>query len=131
MGSRSADARRAAHEDGLRAEALVARRLVSAGWNLVARNWVGAGGELDVVVVRDGRLRFVEVKARAPGDLDGLDAIGPGKRRRLVQAARAFLDQWTEPVQEACFTVALVHLPDAPAGLDQARVEWLDDAFDA
>ena len=116
------------------AEQVAADRLVAAGWELIARNWRGGGGELDLVVARQGRLRFVEVKARAPDDPVGLEAIDAGKRRRLVSAARAFLAQWEDLVDEVCFTVALVHLPEgpgeplAPADL---RVEWLDDAFDA
>lgn len=134
--SRDAAERRRALLDGAMAEQLVADRLVAAGWQVLARNWRGAGGELDLVVARMGRLRFVEVKARAPDDPVGLEAIDQGKRRRLAQAAKAFLAEWDDLVDEACFTVALVHLPAGtsdgsppdPAGL---TVEWIDDAFDA
>lgn len=113
------------------AERLVADRLVAAGWAVVARNWRGARGELDVVVVRDGRLRFVEVKARAAQDEGGIEAVGAWKQRRLVRAARAFLASWPEPVAEACFTVVVVTLPPRGSSLEHARVEWIDDAFDA
>lgn len=130
MDARSPEARREAHLEGLQAEELVAARLASVGWSVVARNWLGGGGELDVVVSQGGRLRFVEVKARRPGQDDGLDAVGPTKRARLVRAAEAFLQAWTEPVTEACFLVAVVHLP-APGSPEPARVEWIDDAFDA
>ncbi|MCK6505338.1 YraN family protein [Myxococcota bacterium] len=128
------EVRRRALAQGALAERLVAERLVAGGWEILARNWRGGGGELDLVVARHGRLRMVEVKARAPDDPVGLEAIDAGKRRRLRGAAQAFLAQWEDLVDEVCFTVALVHLPSAELqGLDPAGllVEWLDDAFDA
>ncbi|MEL6349991.1 MAG: YraN family protein, partial [Myxococcota bacterium] len=33
------------------------------GWDILATNFRGGGGELDVVALRDGLLRVVEVKA--------------------------------------------------------------------
>lgn len=133
---RDAEERRLALANGALAEELVAERLVADGWEVVARNWRGSGGELDVVVARLGRLRFVEVKARSPDDPVGLDAIGTNKQRRLVRAARAFLASWPDLVDEACFMVALVHLPLGSHSLsdivpDSVRVDWIDNAFDA
>lgn len=128
------EVRRRALAQGAIAEQLVADRLTAGGWELIARNWRGGGGELDLVVARHGRLRFVEVKARAPDDPVGLEAIDAGKRRRLASAARAFLATWEDLVDEVCFTVALVHLPGPEPAAGPGSpwlVEWLDDAFDA
>jgi len=117
--------RRAALTRGARAEAFVADRLVREGWTVLDRNWRGRGGELDLVVAREGAVRFVEVKARALEDPSGLESITPSKRARLVRAAEAWLlEQPTEPA-EACFLVAVVDLD--PSGWS---VEWVDDAFD-
>ncbi len=102
---------------------------------MVARNWRGAGGELDIVVERRGCLRVVEVKARAPGDLEGLESIGRFKQRTLSRAARLFLEEWPDLVEEISFTVALVHLPPGgpPADAEGAsvRIDWVDNAFDS
>jgi putative endonuclease len=107
---------------GAAAEAKVADALVVDGWTVLARNWRGAGGEIDVVVERDGKLRFVEVKARTgPDDLVGLEAIGEHKQRRLRAAAEAFLSSYGRPFDEACFLVAWV---------EGGTIEWIDDAFD-
>lgn len=135
MDGRTADQRRGALLDGLLAESLVAERLGALGWTIVARNWSGGGGELDIVAVQDARLRFVEVKARSDADArsldaDGLDAIGPYKRARLVRAAEAFLLEWGRPVDEVAFLVALVRLPGDGARA-APEVEWIDNAFDA
>ena len=91
---------------------------------MLARNWRRDGGELDLVVERDAVVRFVEVKARRIGD--GLDAIGPAKRRRLVGAANAWLAAYPDPVDEVAFVVAMVHL--APRG--GWSVTLIDDPFD-
>lgn len=116
-----AAARRAALQAGRDAEDLVARALVASGWDILARNWRGGGGELDVIAQQGGRLRFVEVKARSADDEAGLDAIDRRKRRLLRQAAEAFLLLDHDLVDEVCFVVALVEDDD---------VTWIDDAFD-
>lgn len=88
----------------------------------MAQNWRGPGGELDLVASRQGCLRLVEVKARAPDDpVGGLEAVDGRKRRRLVRAAEAFLADWHDLVVEVCFMVAVV---------EGERVTLLDDAFD-
>lgn len=119
-------ARRDAYERGVRAEALVADRLQDDGWVILARNWQGGGAELDLVVQRDGVLRFVEVKARDAGDDSALDALTRDKQRRIARAAGLWLDLNGEPEREAAFLVAIVSFE--PGGW---TVEWLDDAFDA
>ena len=97
------------------------------GWTVLARNWSGGGGELDLVAERDGAVRFVEVKARAVGDDTGDEAVGYGKRRHLIAAAEAWLAR-EGPPRESAFLVVVVEV-DAR---DEARiVAWFDDAFDA
>lgn len=123
---RTADDRRAALLRGAEAEACVASALEDQGWNVLARNWRGEGGELDVVVERDGRLRMVEVKLRDPSDPVGIEAIDRSKQGRLRRAAEAFLVGWPDEVREVCFLVALVEpMPDG-----DLRITWIDDAFD-
>jgi putative endonuclease len=110
---------------GRDAEELVARRLASDGWTVLARNWRGAGGELDIVVVRDGHLRFVEVKARDPADDTALEAIGRTKQRKLARAAEQWLASRGPPERDAAFLVAVVTL-----GSGDWTVTMIDNAFD-
>lgn len=119
---RTADDRRAALQVGAEAEARVAAALEADGWRVLARNWRFEGGELDLVVERGGALRVVEVKARAPDDPLGLDAVDARKRRKLVRTAEAFLAAYADLVDEVCFLVALV---------EGERVTLIDNAFDA
>lgn len=124
--ARSVASRRASLALGSKAEQWVATQLELEGWRILARNWSSAGGELDLVVHREGQLRFVEVKARNPRDPNGDEAVDPRKRRRLIRAAHAWLA--TDPTDWAavCFAVAVVRLDDTRWSMD-----WIDDAFDA
>lgn len=104
----------------------MAGQLERLGWSVVATNYSGSGCEIDVIVVRDGVVRFVEVKARQPGDDSGWEAVGPAKQRRLVRAAETWLAQQPTTCREAAFLLALVTCGPAPWS-----VEWMDDPFDA
>lgn len=68
----------------------MARWLTRRGWRVVARNWRGGGGELDIVAVRGTVLAVIEVKARA--DAAALDEpIRSAQAGRLRRAAEAYL----------------------------------------
>ena len=68
----------------------MARWLTRRGWRVVARNWRGGGGELDIVAVRGIVLAVVEVKARA--DTAALaEPIRAAQAGRLRRAAEAYL----------------------------------------
>ena len=80
---------------GRQAETLVAQRLGSAGWRIVARNARTRYGELDIVAL-DGRvLVFVEVKAGREGSLFGperpVHSVDARKQQRLRRLATAWM----------------------------------------
>ena len=88
--ARPAKARRRAHLFGLRAESIAALLLRVKGYQILARRFAAAGGEIDLVARRGATIAFVEVKAR--DDLDAaVDAITAAKRRRIGRAARVWL----------------------------------------
>jgi putative endonuclease len=64
----------------------------AAGYDVVARNWRCAAGELDLVVALPGELVFCEVKTRT-SDRFGLpaEAVTAAKQRRLRTLAARFL----------------------------------------
>ncbi|MBL8617328.1 MAG: YraN family protein [Deltaproteobacteria bacterium] len=109
-------------ERGQRAEELVYRQLLGSGRLVIARNWKGGGGELDLVARSGDKLRFIEVRAWSEVDRDSLHSITPTKVARLRRAAEAFLISYAEPFSEACFCLALVR---------DDVVRWVDHPFDA
>jgi putative endonuclease len=77
------------------AEELIARRLATAGWEIVERNARTRFGELDIVA-RDGRaLVFVEVKAGREGTAYGPErpvlAVDRRKQLRVRRLATAWM----------------------------------------
>jgi putative endonuclease len=84
------------HDDrrglGRRGEELAAQHLAARGYEIVARNWRCAYGELDLVV-RDGDcLACVEVRARRGRALGTPEeSITPAKQARLAQLAEAYV----------------------------------------
>lgn len=84
-----ADARR---HQGAQAERTVARHLWWRGWRICAKNWIGGGGELDLVVSRWRTIRIVEVRSR-PTHAEAFASVDLAKLNRTRQAAAALVRQ--------------------------------------
>jgi putative endonuclease len=82
---------------GKAAEDLVAERLASAAWDIVARNARTRHGELDIVAIENRTLIFVEVKAGRTGSVYGPErpvlAVGSQKQRRIRRLATAWMSE--------------------------------------
>ncbi|HCH62670.1 MAG: YraN family protein [Deltaproteobacteria bacterium] len=112
-------ARLDARQRGIEAEALVAEQLGAKGWTVLARNWRGGGGELDLVVRSGVVVRFVEVKQRVHADAD---PVSPAQVRRLRSAARAWMvAQPVEDWEETSFWLVEVDAHDV--------LQWWLDPF--
>lgn len=98
------------------------------GLKLLARNAQARGGELDLVMLDEDMLVFVEVRYRASSAFGGGAAsVDMRKRRKLVHAAQVFLMQHPHHAQSACrFDVV-----DASGDPTNPRLDWLRDAFRA
>ena len=62
------------------------------GFSVVDRNWRCRWGEIDLVLQKEEKLHFVEVKARFSPIQHPLEAISPKKRRHLERAVDAWLE---------------------------------------
>jgi putative endonuclease len=109
-------------EIGRKAEEAAAALLASKGMTLVERNFRTKVGEIDLVVRDRDEIVFVEVRARASSAFGGAAAsVGGAKRRKLIRAARVWLQAraWSGPCR---FDVV---------ALDAGRPEHIPAAFDA
>ena len=88
----------------------------------LARNYSSRGGEVELITLEGELLVFVEVRARSrTGYGRPEDTVDHRKRRRLAQAAQAFLAGHPEHVEPACrFDVVAV---------DGDGLRWIADAF--
>ncbi len=94
---------------GAHGEDLAARWYVERGYDVLARNWRGPAGELDLVLGRPGLVVFCEVKARTtPGFGTGAEAVTPAKQARVRRLAAAWLAGEAHDPAEIRFDVAAV-----------------------
>ena len=107
-------------------EAVAARCLSDAGYEIIAANWRCARGEIDIVA-RDGATLVVcEVKTRTSAAFgDPAEAVGPVKSQRLRGLATQWMADHPGHWEAVRFDVVTV-LP-RPAG--PARVRHLRGAF--
>lgn len=114
-------------ETGKRGEDLAARYLADRGLRLVARNFRGQRGEIDLIMQDGPYMVFVEVRLRGRTDYgSGAESVTPAKQRRLVATAWQYLQAHGATSQAARFDVISI-------GWDgrHDRVEWFKDAFQA
>jgi putative endonuclease len=79
------------------AEQLAAAHLRTRGYRILATNFLCKGGELDLVARHGDTLCFIEVRFRRdPSRGRPIETIGQTKRRRLLRAARVFLQSHPE-----------------------------------
>lgn len=102
------------------------QHLETHGLRCLAAGWRCRLGELDLVMLDGDVLVFVEVRARRAGSLvSAIESIDPGKRRRVIRAARAWLMKnpaWA--THAARFDVFAIDGEDISP-------QWLANAFDA
>ena len=117
-------------------EEVAVKHLKEKGYRILARNHREGKNEIDVIAENRAFIVFVEVKARkSTGSYTydygtPADAVTPAKRRRTVDAARAYLYK-SKTTKIPRFDVIEVYLgdtslTDAPEIL---RIEHLEDAF--
>lgn len=117
---------------GNAAEDAALAHLRAAGLQLLERNYRTpgrGGGEIDLIVrerggaAGGGTLVFVEVRSRASGAFGGAGAsIGAAKQRRIVLAARHYLQRFGSAPPPCRFDAVLV---------EGQQLQWLRGAFDA
>lgn len=79
-------------ETGRAAEEAAAELLRAKGMVVVERNFRVKAGEIDIVARDRDEIVFVEVRARASSSFGGAAAsVGAAKRRKLIRAARVWL----------------------------------------
>ena len=113
---------------GNAAEEMAARHLQHAGLEVIGRNVVIEGHEIDIVALDERCLCFVEVRARRNGDqVHPLETVNPSKVRRLRRAGELFLAYHGDNfVWEQCrFDVIGVEFEP------QVEISWCKEAFEA
>jgi putative endonuclease len=106
------------HAIGRRGEDIAQRFLQRQGMTIVARNYrmESGAGEIDLIAWDCDKLVFIEVKTRQTEEFGAPDrAIGPGKQRTMLRAARDYARHAEVAWDQVRFDVVGVVLRRPPA----------------
>ncbi|MDR0984593.1 MAG: YraN family protein [Ruminococcus sp.] len=107
-------------------ETCICKYLLKYGYEILKRNYVVRGGEIDIIASNENYIVFVEVKTRKENSLvSGFDAITKNKKRLIIGAAEKFIRTnkiKLQPRYDIC-TVTM-------RGVQPVRIDYIDNAFD-
>ena len=108
---------------GSRGEKLAAAFLQTKGFRLVESNWRCPLGEIDLIMERNGEVRFVEVKTRFTTTYGyPEEAINKTKLKHLSRAVEMWLrDQASPPKNYQVDAVAIMILDDK-----EPEIHWIE-----
>ena len=110
---------------GQQGERLAADALVRGGYQILARNFRAAGGEIDLIASRAGTLAFVEVKTSTTVGFGPPETrVTLEKQRQIATVARAYLQRNPTPDLAPRFDVIAIHLGQRPPD-----IQHLEAAF--
>lgn len=100
------------------------------GLKPLARNYSAAGGEIDLIMLHQRTLVFIEVRFRGSSRFgSAAESIDYRKQQRIIKTAAHFLQQHPNYQNFSCrFDVAACQ-PDNSG--NSLQVDWLSNAFDA
>lgn len=102
-------------------EAAACVYLTEANYTIVDRNWRCRSGEIDIIAEREGRLIFVEVRARKAGGRFGTaaESVDRRKQQKLRDTAQVYLRSVGRSDASVRFDVIAITLN----GLDESIAE--------
>jgi putative endonuclease len=112
---------------GMAGENLAAQYLGRRGLKILARNLRCKAGELDLVCLDGGVLAIVEVRQRECAEFGGaLSSVTSAKRRKIIRAARYFLQRQVE-WRDYSMRFDVLAVQGLPDGVHE--IVWVKDAF--
>lgn len=110
---------------GDRGEDLALKYLARKGYTPVERNYRTRRGEIDLVMLDEGTLVFVEVKLRrGTGFGDPLEAVTPRKQARVRLMAEQYLAEKGESFEEIRFDAVGILM-----GMGKPEISHVENAF--
>jgi putative endonuclease len=100
---------------GRKGERIACRYLMQRGFDILARRYRAAGGEVDLVAFADALLVFIEVKTRASRDFgDPWEFVDWQKQQRFRCAAEEFIARYDLGGYAYRFDIVSVVAPGTP-----------------
>ena len=99
------------------------------GLKTIAQNWSCRFGEIDLIMLEQDTLVFVEVRYRKSSHFGGaLGSIDQHKCAKIIKTAEYFLNKYPQWLEHACrFDVITAH----PSATEPFTLDWIQDAFES
>lgn len=94
-------------QQGYVCENICQKYLHKKGYHLLYQNWTRIGAEIDLVLLKDSRLVFVEVRSRNYSSIETLDDLFPFKKRLNLQKSINLFMFYTTEFREVGWQVDL------------------------
>lgn len=103
--------------------------LNQAGLSTITTNWSCRFGEIDLIMLEQDTVVFVEVRYRKNNNFGGaLDSIDQHKCGKLIKTAEYFLHRFPQWLEHPCrFDVITAH----PSNSSLFTLDWIQDAFES
>lgn len=112
-------------ERGKLAETIAAQYLEKQGLKVVKRNFRTRAGEIDLIMLHEHTIVFVEVRFRAKADyMHAIETIDKFKIQKIVRASRYFLQSYHGPGSLYRFDIVTLM-----GKIDTPEINWLQNAF--
>ena len=113
---------------GKAAEQHALNHLKKAGLSIITQHWSCRFGEIDLIMLEQETVVFVEVRYRKNTHFGGaLDSINQAKRDKLVRTAEVFLNEYPQWLEHSCrFDVITAQ----PCTAQVFNLDWIQDAFE-
>lgn len=116
---------------GQHTENMARQHLEKQGLVFIAQNYHCRRGEIDLIMLDQQVLVFIEVRYRAVADYgSGAESITHRKRQKLIISAEYFLHTHPHLQRNIC-RFDVVALYQDPAHTATLRINWIKSAFDA
>ena len=114
---------------GKAAELYAQDYLTQAGLSTISTNWSCRFGEIDLIMLEQDTVVFVEVRYRKSARFGGaLDSVDTYKRAKLITTAEHFLNENPQWLEHSCrFDVITAH----QSSTQDMTLDWIQDAFES
>ena len=118
------------HSIGQQAENACCEYLKQQGLKLVAKNYRGHRGEIDIIMQDGNTLVFVEVRFRKNSFYgSGLESVNIQKQQRILNTAEQYLQNETKLKNGRIDVVAMSQKLQNEQTEDNYSFEWIKNAF--
>jgi putative endonuclease len=116
------------HERGKRAELAALLYLKSNKLELLEQNYRGSGGEIDLIMLDDNIIVFVEVRYRSNNNYAGaIESVDRRKCERIIKTSQKYLQKHRWTAGNLCrFDVITIS-----GNIDKPEIGWIKNAFQA